>query len=170
MLKDKNEYLEYLYTNGFTLDYDYYMPTDKVKGLMPNDWELLNAIRYLLGKFPKIRKLQTFIDNHGNPGKITCASLNKITILPDGTITNCRHLDYDQEEFNTEIIKESNSKMIMNYMNEKECLSCAYYQDCPMSCFLMSDHKQFTSNKTLDECFYKIIFRERDEQRNHLPN
>lgn len=166
LLKGKNEYLDYLYNNGFTLDYDYYMPTKQVDSLMPSDWDLLNGIRYLLAHYPKIRKLQAFVDNFGNPGKITCASLNKITILPDGTITNCKHLDYDQKDFETEINKESNASIIMKYITKKECLSCSYFNDCPMSCFLMADHKKFIENSVLDECFYKIIFRERDEKRN----
>lgn len=164
LLKDKNVYLSYLYENEFTLDYDYYMPTDTVHSQMPTDWELLNGIRYLLNKFPKIRKLQAFVDNHGNPGKLTCASLNKITILPDGTITNCKHLDYSPQDFETAINKESNADMILNFITKKECLSCKYFRDCPMSCFLMADHKKFSQNTQLDECLYKIIFRERDER------
>lgn len=166
ILKDRNSYLDYLYSNGFTIDYDYYMPTKRVDSLMPSDWDLLNAIRFLLTKYPNIPKLKAFTKKHDNPGKLTCASLNKITILPDGTITNCRHLNYEQEEFDTKIDKESNASMIMNFITKKECLSCEYFRDCPMSCFLMSDHKKFIESSELDDCLYKLIFQERDERKN----
>lgn len=163
VLKDNNKYLDFLYQNDFLIDYDYYMPTTRVDSIMPSDWDLLNVIRYLIKRYPKIPKLQAFIDNHGNPGKLTCASLSKITILPDGTITNCRHLDYDQKDFDTRIDKESNAEMIMNFISKKECLSCEFFRDCPMSCFLMADHKKFIKNTVLTECLYKTIFKEKDE-------
>jgi radical SAM protein with 4Fe4S-binding SPASM domain len=163
LLQDKVEYLEFLYESGFNLDYDYYMPTTKVDELMPSDRELLNAFRMLINKFPKISKLQSWTTDTGNPGKLTCASLNKITILPDGTLTNCRHLNYDQSDFETKITNESNSEMILNYVSKKECLSCTYFEKCPLSCFVMSDHKTFLERQELSECYYKILFRETDE-------
>lgn len=141
------------------------MPTTWADSLMPSDHELLNAFRYLLWKFPKIRKLKSWTEPNEEACRITCASLNKITILPDGTITNCRHLNYDQKDFDTEIFNESNSDIVMKFITKKECLSCPYFKRCPLSCFVMSDHKKFLGNKELNECFYKILFRETHELR-----
>lgn len=165
LLEDNNEYLELLTSEGFTIDYDYYMPTTWADSLMPSDRDLLNAFRYLLWKFPKIRKLKSWLEVEEDACRITCASLNKITILPDGTITNCRHLDYNQKDFDTKIFNESNSDIIMNFITKKECLSCPYFKRCPLSCFVMADHKKFLGNKELDECFYKTLFKETDELR-----
>lgn len=165
LLLDKNEYLDLLISEGFTLDYDYYMPTTWADSLMPSDWDLLNAFRYLLKKYPTIRKLKSWLEVDERATRITCASLNKITILPDGTITNCRHLAYDQKDFDTEIFNESNSDIILKYITKKECLSCPYFKRCPLSCFVMSDHKKFLGNQVLDECLYKILFRETDDLR-----
>ena len=169
LLKNQTQYLDYLYNNGFTIDYDYYMPTNEVDKLMPTDWELLNAFRALLKRYPKISKLKAFWRQTGNPAKLTCASLNKVTILPDGTMTNCRHLDYDQEDFSSEIIKESNSNMIFNYLTDKSCLSCRYFNDCPFSCFLMADHKKFKQESELHDCLYRILFKELDAKELELP-
>jgi radical SAM protein with 4Fe4S-binding SPASM domain len=164
LLKDENEYLDLLVSQGFTIDFDYYMPTTNASSLMPSDWELLNAFRYMIKKYPHIRKLKSWTQEINAPSKLTCASLSKITILPDGTITNCRHLDYSQKDFNTDIINESNSSMIFEFISKKECLSCTYFNNCPLSCFLMSDSKYFSSNKELDTCFYKTLFNEKYEQ------
>lgn len=161
LLKDKNHYLELLVEEGFNIDYDYYMPTTWVDKMMPTDRELLNAFRYLIWKFPNIKKLSPWVDKEPQVGTLTCASLNKITILPDGTITNCRHLNYDQKDFATEIFNESNSDMIMNYISKKECLGCPYFQECPLSCFVMSDHKKFNGNLELPDCLYRILFEEK---------
>ena len=164
LLKGETEYLDLLYNDGFKIDYDYYMPTTNVDSLMPSDWDLLNGFRFLINRYPNISKLKAWTKNINAPTKITCASLNKITILPDGTMTNCRHLDYKQEDFQTKILNESNSDMILNFITSKECLSCSFFTECPMSCFLMADHKRFLQNKQLDRCFYKILFEEKHER------
>jgi radical SAM protein with 4Fe4S-binding SPASM domain len=166
LLEDKNDYLSLLVEQGFNVDYDYYMPTTWADSLMPSDRDLLNAFRYLIYKFPGIRKLKSWLEPEEEACRITCASLNKITILPDGTITNCRHLNYDAKDFDTEIFNESNSDIIMKYITKKECLSCPFFKRCPLSCFVMADHKKFLGNTELDECFYKILFRETDDLRN----
>jgi radical SAM protein with 4Fe4S-binding SPASM domain len=162
LLAGETYYLDLLYGEGFEIDYDYYMPTTNVDKLMPSDRELLHAFRFLIGRYPRISKLNAWTGTNTNPTKITCASLNKITILPDGTITNCRHLDYKNDDFKTDTLNESNSDMMMNFITSKECLSCTYFQKCPMSCFLMSDHKKFLGRKELDRCFYKILFEENE--------
>lgn len=164
LLKGQTEYLDLLYNSGFRIDYDYYMPTTNVDSLMPSDWELLNGFRFLINRYPNISKLKAWTKNINAPTKITCASLNKITILPDGTMTNCRHLNYKDSDFNTPIVNETNSDMIINFITSKECLSCPFFSECPMSCFLMADHKRFLARKQLDRCFYKILFEEKHER------
>ena len=160
ILADNDKYLRQLVDMGFKIDYDYYTPTGAHELLMPSDWEILNAIRCMIKKYPSMGKLKAFTNPEEHKGIMTCASLNKITILPDGTITNCRHLNYDQESFNTKILNESNADIIMSYVTKKECLTCEYFADCPLSCFLMHDHKTFTGRQELDECLYKVVYRE----------
>ena len=163
LIQDENKYLDLLVEQGFQIDFDYYMPTSNTEKMMPSDRELLLAFRYLIKKYPFIRKLSAWVKTLNTPQKITCASLSKITVLPDGTITNCRHLNYLEEDFDTPIMNESNSDMILNFISKKECLSCSYFSKCPMSCFLMSDHKFFSTRQELDKCFYKILFDEKNE-------
>lgn len=164
LLREDLEYLDLLYEN-FTLDYDYYMPTKNVDRLMPSDRDLLNALRLLIKRYPDIRKLRTWTESDEKEDfhKITCASLNKITILPDGSITNCKHLDYKHEDFESDFSFESNSIMIEKFLETQGCLSCPYFNECPLTCFNMADSKVFTARKELDECFYRTLFKERDE-------
>jgi radical SAM protein with 4Fe4S-binding SPASM domain len=161
LLQDKNDYLDLLVNQGFNIDYDYYMPTTWVDQMMPSDRDLLNAFRYLIYKYPNIRKLKAWTSKEPGEGTISCASLNKITILPDGTITNCRHLKYDQKDFESKVQNESNSDMILTYLSKRECLNCPYFKECPLSCFLMADHKKFNGNLELSECLYSILFKEK---------
>lgn len=167
LLQDKNEYLELLIKEGFHIDYDYYMPTSWTDEMMPSDRDLLNAFRYLIWKFPMIKKLEPWIGDEAGDGTLTCGSLNKITILPDGTITNCRHLNYNQKDFETKIFNQSNSEMILNYVHKKQCLTCPFFQECPLSCFVMSDHKKFNGNLELSECLYSILFQEKYKGKSH---
>lgn len=160
LLQGNTAYLDLLVEQGFNIDYDYYMPTKEVNDMMPSDRELLEVITMLKARYPGMNKVKAWTEKTDSPGKLTCASLNKITILPDGTLTNCRHLNYDQSDFDSKITNEANADMILNYVTKRECLSCEYFYKCPMSCFVMSDHKKFLEQKELDECFYKILFRE----------
>ncbi len=161
LLNLQTPYLDLLVQQGFKIDYDYYMPTSAVDSLMPSDREIYEALSCLIKRYPSIKKLEVWQEQNDDfVGKLSCASLNKITILPDGTLTNCRHLNYDQKDFETEIFNESNSSMIMNYISKKECLSCEFFIKCPLSCFVMSDHKKYVGNKELDECLYKKVFRD----------
>jgi radical SAM protein with 4Fe4S-binding SPASM domain len=161
LISRQTPYLDLLIKEGFRIDYDYYMPTTQVDSLMPSDRELYNGLSCLLKHYPSIDKLKVWAEQErGFVGKMSCASLNKITILPDGTITNCRHLNYNQNDFETEIFNESNSDIILKYVSTKECLSCPYFVKCPLSCFVMSDHKKFTGQRELDECLYRKIFKD----------
>lgn len=165
LLDDQNEYLDLLVQQGFNIDYDYYMPTTWADSMMPSDWELLNAFRYMIKKWPHIDKLSPWTKAECD-GYLTCGSLNKITILPDGTITNCRHLNYNQKDFETEIFNESNSDIILKYISKRECMSCPHFKECPLSCFVMSDHKKYEGNRELSQCFYRILFDEKQTRSN----
>lgn len=160
-LQDNNPYFEYLYTEGYPLDMDYFHPTENSDSCMPSDRELLEVFRYFVVKYPKLQKINNWIVNDHNP--ITCASPSKVTILPDGTMTTCRHIDYDQSLFNTPINKFSNANIVESYLTKKECLSCPYFGKCTLSCFLMHDSVAYTGREELDECLYKKLFKELED-------
>ncbi|RLA63451.1 MAG: hypothetical protein DRQ88_12445 [Epsilonproteobacteria bacterium] len=150
LLGRDTSYLDLLITEGFQVDIDYYMPTSSTDQLMPTDRMLLEAMLCLNKHYPKIKKMSNL------EGKITCMSPSKVTIMPDGTLTCCMHIEYDQKEFNTPIVKESNSPLILNFLEKNGCFSCEYYSKCPFTCFVMDDHKSF--KRELNDCLYKLYF------------
>lgn len=157
LLRKENTYFEYIYKN-FTIDFDYYVPTEYADKMMPSDWELLNVFRMFIKKYPKMPTIESWL--MGDVNSISCGNLNKITILPDGSLVPCRQLDYSSDEFETPIHKESNSDIIEKYLNKYNCLSCEFFNKCTLSCFVMNDHKSYTGKEELDRCLYKILFEE----------
>ena len=163
LLRKNIPYFDYLYDN-FIIDFDYYVPTEHADKLMPSDWELLNIFRMFIKKYPKMPTIDSWLN--GEINSISCGNLNKITILPDGSLVPCRQLDYSQTEFETAIQKETNSAIIEKYLNKYNCLSCEYFNKCTLSCFVMNDHKSYTGKEELEKCLYKIIFEELDGSNN----
>ena len=144
------------YYDRYRMDFDYYVPTAISKSMMPSDENLRDFFVFLVEHYPMIGLIQSWKYSEVNP--VTCGSLNKITILPDGSMVTCRQVKYDHNDFNTEIITNSNANIIEKYISNQECLSCPYFNKCTLSCFVMSDHKEYTGKKTLERCLYKYVF------------
>jgi radical SAM protein with 4Fe4S-binding SPASM domain len=157
LLRGDLSYLDFLYDN-YTTDFDYYVPTGASARLMPSDHEILNFLRMIYKRYPKMGLMEAWRLGEKNP--ISCNSLNKITLLPDGSLTTCRQVEYDSGDFSTPIEIDSNSNITHSFMEENECLSCEFYDKCTFSCFVMADSKQYKKKKTLSECLYKILFKE----------
>jgi len=151
LLNRDTAYLDLLISEGFKVDVDYYMPTTNTDILMPTDRLLLEAMLCLRKHYPNVKKMSV-------DGKMSCMSPSKVTIMPDGSMTCCMHIEYDQEGFNTPIVKETNSPIIMSFLEKNGCFSCEYYSECSFTCFVMADHKSF--KKVLDDCLYRLYFKE----------
>jgi radical SAM protein with 4Fe4S-binding SPASM domain len=163
ILRKNNDYLDYLYEN-YSIDFDYYVPTEYADKMMPSDRDLLNIFRMFTVKYKNFKTVESWLKSDYN--EISCGNLNKITILPDGSLVPCRQLDYKQESFNSPIQKDTNSVMINNYLSKYNCLGCEYFNKCTLSCFVMNDHKTYTGKETLSKCLYKILFEELDGSNN----
>lgn len=142
----------------FNIDFDYYVPTEHADKMMPSDWDLLNAFRYMIKNYPKLPTIRAWLE--GEKNSLTCGNLNKITILPDGSLVPCRQLDYCGSDFKTPVDEYSNATMVNKYMDKHGCLSCEYYSKCTMTCFVMNDHVSY--KEELDDCLYRTMFKEID--------
>jgi radical SAM protein with 4Fe4S-binding SPASM domain len=147
--------------NQYRIELDYYVPTSTADSMMPSDTELRDFFIFMVDNFPNVGFIEAWMKSKVNP--ISCGSLNKMTIMPDGSLLTCRQPAYSKEEFNKEIIPNSNSNIIENFMGKNECLSCEYYDRCTLSCFVMSDHKSF--KRDLEYCFYKDVHKYIEEKR-----
>src|SRR5690606_22421304 len=105
---------------------------------------------FIASEYPNVQPIKAMLENEQN--EISCRSLNKVTILPDGREVACRYLEYDQEQFHTPIDVSQNGGIILAHLERNECMGCGYYQRCTMRCFVQAD---WTSLERLDSCFIK---------------
>ena len=157
LLKKRDSYLDFLYEN-FNVMFDFFTPNGNEKVLMPNDRLLYNTLSMLIKYYPNLNQVKEIKRKGTNP--ISCGSLSRMVILPDGSLTGCKHLDYKQEDYETPIDFFSNASIIEKWITKKECLGCEYFERCTLGCFLAEDHKVQIQNKELKECFMKLIFRD----------
>jgi radical SAM protein with 4Fe4S-binding SPASM domain len=149
------------YNLQYGIEFDYYVPTATASYMMPSDIELRDFFVYLSKNHPETSIIKAWRESLVNP--VSCGSLNKLTILPDGSLVTCRQLKYDANDFQNEIIQNSNANIIEKYIAKNECLSCPYFSRCTLSCFVMNDHKSYQGKKTLNYCFYKDVFKSIDD-------
>ena len=159
LLRNEQPYMEFLYEN-FTLQFDYFTPNGNTRRMIPDDIKLWNTLTMLAARYPKLPQITAWRENEVNP--ISCASLSRVSILPDGSMTACKHLQYRPEDFNTPLDFHSNASIIEKYITKKECLGCEYFNRCTLGCFLADDHKAF--GKYLNECYMKKVFRFIDQR------
>lgn len=159
MLRDKDEFFKHLYQEGYTLYFDYYVPEKRsANTLMPSDRDQLQAFLFIAEHYPKVFPIADWINNVEN--KLTCFSTNKVTILQDGREVTCRYLQYKDGDFKSKVDYNSNSNIIHNWVQEKECMSCEYYGRCSLTCFVQAD---WTEKETMDICLYKTLYKTLDE-------
>ena len=153
MLRGGDRFFDYLYQN-FTLYFDWYVPEKSVEKMMPSEEEMLEALNYLADYYPNVEPVKSMLENEEN--KLTCFSLNKVTILPDGKEVTCRYLEYKDDDFINEVNYDSNENIIESHLERNGCLSCQYYNRCQMRCFVQADWKKL---KRMDDCFIYHFFK-----------
>lgn len=149
-----NKYFNYLYTN-YPLYFDYYVPELNPNKNMPSELELYEAFTYIAKHYPKVEPIYSMLNRENN--EMTCYSLNKTTILPDGENVTCRYLKYDTSDFRNDVNYSSNENIIMDYLTRYNCLSCKYYNRCQFRCFVQHDS---TFQVREDYCIIKRFFNE----------
>lgn len=147
-----DDVFEELY-KSFPLYFDYYVPEAGAQQLLPSDQELLEALLYVAQKYPRISPVRELLENKEN--KMTCFSLNKLTLLPDGEEVKCRYLDYKPGQFVNPIDYNSNENIVESFIQENQCLSCEWFQKCSFRCFVQADWAQRVK---MDRCLFKSFF------------
>ncbi len=152
IFKQDDSYFEYLYQN-FPLYFDFYVPEKGARFLMPSDQDLLDVYLFIAKKYPKISPIKDLLIEQQN--KMTCYSLNKLTLLPSGKEVKCRYMDYKEDDFKNQINYKSNENIIMSFVEENECLSCKWFERCSFRCFVQAD---WADRVRLPGCFLKTFF------------
>lgn len=154
LLNQNDPYFEYLY-GQFPIYFDFYVPEKTARFLMPSDQDMLDAYLFLAKRYPKVSPVKELLTRREN--RMTCYSLNKLTLLPSGKEVKCRYLKYETHEFNNPIDYSSNENIVTAHLEENGCLSCEWFERCSFRCFVQADWS--TRVKTPD-CFFKTFFAE----------
>lgn len=159
LLNDQDKFFkEVLYPN-YHLYFDYYVPEKSSDKMLPSDEELLEALRYLAKHYPNVSPVKQMIENEKN--EMTCFSLNKVTILPDGREVTCRYLDYQPEDFIHPVDYSSNENIIEAHLERNQCISCQWFNKCTFRCFVQADWKKL---ERANYCVFKTFFDELESQ------
>lgn len=155
LLLDKDKFFkEQLYGN-FPLYFDWYVPGKTASKNLPSDQETLDALRFVANNYPQIEPVKSLLENENN--KMTCFSLNKTTILPDGKEVTCRYNESDDSSFLSEVDLTSNANIIQAHLDRNECYSCHHYNRCGFRCFVQADWAEL---ERLPTCLFKTFFDE----------
>lgn len=152
LIADKDQYFKKLYEE-YPLYFDWYVPERTASKMMPSEQEMLDALLFVADRYPNIAPVKDLLENEHN--KMTCFSLNKTTILPDGKEVKCRYLTYEKKDFLTEIDYSTNSGIIQSHVDRHDCLSCEYMARCQFRCFVQAD---WADLERLDTCMFKTFF------------
>lgn len=153
LIADKDKYFkEVLYPN-FPLYFDWYVPENSADKMMPSEQEMLDGLLFMAKQYPNMEPVKSMLENEHN--KMTCYSLNKVTILPDGKEVTCRYLEYEEDKFTNKVDYLSNANIIQAHLDRNDCMSCEFYSRCQFRCFVQADWKD---QERLPTCFIKTFF------------
>jgi len=152
-MQDGDEYFKWLYAT-FPVYFDDYIPDKGFSDEIPSDRMIYDWYTFVADNYPLISPIRELIENTEN--QMHCLSLNKITIFPDGSTSNCRWNRYDQSDFVTTYNKADNAGMMQNFMDEHGCLSCEYFKRCGFRCFTQHDWK--IRDRNMSDCTMRAFF------------
>ena len=157
ILNDEDDYFTNHLYKKYTLYFDYYVPELSAKKLMPSEQEMLDCMMYVAKNYPNVYPIKDLIDNEKN--KMTCYSMNKVTILPTGKEVTCRYMNYKKGEFLNEVDYSSNSNIIEAHLERNKCLGCKWFDRCQFRCFVQADWAELERTK---ECLFREFFNRMD--------
>ena len=152
-MKNDDDYFKWLY-NTFSIYFDDYIPDKGYSGEIPPDSMIYDWYKFIADNYPKISPVAELIENSSN--QMHCLSLNKITIFPDGSTSNCRWNRYTQSDFNTSYNIKDNAGMMQTFLDEHGCLSCEYYNRCGFRCFTQHDWRE--RKRDMNICTMKAFY------------
>jgi len=153
-MKNDDEYFHYLYEKFDDFYFDDYIPDKGFDHLIPSDSQYLEFLKFIYHNYPDINPIKDLIYNDNN--HMHCLALNKVTIFPDNSTSNCRWDRYTKEDFNTPLNRKDNASMMQAYMDENGCLSCKWWNKCGFRCYTQWDWKNRV--RDLPDCVMRLWF------------
>jgi sulfatase maturation enzyme AslB (radical SAM superfamily) len=149
-----DEYFTYLY-NNFDCHWDHLLVGDSLLDIMmPKQSEVYEFYRHLVDNYPKTLNMLQFVEKTIKTNKMGCTRGNSFTILSDNSIPKGCSGSVILKDATTEDI--GSTKIIDNFIQQNDCLSCEYYSRCNLTCFVNNDYKKIV--KDIEGCVYKKVF------------
>jgi len=163
MNKGDKYWEEYIYPN-FNTFFDFFIPDKGSDKMIPEDSLLLEFYKWVYDKYPNINPINDMIKEKQSNQAMSCLSLNKLTIFPDNSTSNCRWKRYTDDDFVNDLVYEDNSNMINDYIHTYNCFSCEYFSICPFRCFTQWSWKGRIRDVEgcVNKHFYNHIFKKED--------
>jgi hypothetical protein len=155
LIADKDKFFKEQLYGKFPLYFDWYVPGKTAGKNMPSEQETLDALRYVASNYPEIEPVKSMLENDHN--QMTCYSLNKTTILPDGKEVTCRYNEAEPASFLSEVDYSSNANIIQAHLDRHDCFSCEHFSRCTFRCFVAADWSEL---ERLPTCLFKTFFDE----------
>lgn len=159
--RDTRFFDQNIYSN-FPVFFDSYVPESSAASLLlPSDQELLDGLRAIKKFYPKAGPVQGW----GESTELFCRCAGpdrKTTIFPDGSTSVCRRGSCSPKVFNNPVDYDSIDNVVEAFVSRHNCLSCEFYSNCPMWCFVQDDYKYKQRN---EECILKTFFEENQNAR-----
>lgn len=153
-MADEDEYFHYLYEKFDNFYFDDYIPDKGYDYMIPSDSLYLEFLKFTYHNYPNINPIKDLIYKDNN--HMHCLSLNKVTIFPDNSTSNCRWDRYTPSDFNTPLHRPDNTSMMQAYMDEHGCLSCKWWDKCGFRCYTQWDWKN--RERDLPDCVMRLWF------------
>lgn len=148
-----DEFFDELYAEH-EVYFDDFIPDVGSEWQIPSETQMLQFYKLIADKYPRAHPIAAIIKNKEN--EMHCLALNKVTIFPDNTVSNCRWHRYTQADFKTTLDLRDNSGMMYRFMEENGCLSCDYYSRCGFSCYTQWDWRR--RERDLGSCVMRSFF------------
>ena len=154
-----DSYFDYLYEH-FDCYWDHLLISNKkYEFLLPTESDLLKFYIHLVDYYPNTVNTQQFFNKDYKTNKMSCTRGNSFTVLYDNSIpAGCSSsVLMNSNSENTKTADLGTTKIIDNFLNENDCLSCEYYSRCNLSCFVNNDYKHLVKDVT--KCVFKEVFK-----------
>ena len=153
-----DQYFEYLY-NNFQVHWDHLLVgADHVAKMMPSQSEVYDFYVYLVDYHPNCVNVLQFTEKTYKTAKMGCTRGNSFTIFADNSIPiGCSGSVVLKNKSTTD---NWSNKIVENFLQENECLTCEYYQRCGLTCFVNNDYADTITD--VSGCVYKKVFQYAD--------
>lgn len=145
------EYWENEIYKKYDVFFDYYIPFEGGDHMIPSDSQYLEFLFFCHEHYPDLNIVRDLLEKEEN--SMSCLSLNKLTIFPDNSTSNCRWHYHKEGSFINKVNRDDNTNMMLDYLMTYNCMGCEYYQRCNFRCFTQWSWKNRV--RDLDGCVIK---------------